>query len=332
MIIEFPRDSNEWYILRCDEHGVRFKTNVLLGAAKHLGGDEHGGMLRSDADSVRLLGIKVRNCNAELAEKNNHVFRQAQHQPSQRGKVDQSPATSPTRHTQRGTSGRKRTRRTENTPPGDGTDREDEREEETPAAGAEGEEKTAFEGITSAVAGEMYRGLWKPTRTWYVVLILPMGKFNTVGLSGNADMRRLGYIPKCYRSDPRSKTILGWEDGFKDGGPHVTKRKFPVMYFARDEYEPLGSDIPELPQGSNFGWMESKNLRPFDFDDPGCRGVAGYGAARGFSARLLALGQKDGQPDAQPEQALQEQAPRKEAQRGQNAPTGDHGQSAGTFF
>src|ERR1700709_1412728 len=35
-IVEFPKDADKWYILRCDVHKMHFGQSPILGAAKHL--------------------------------------------------------------------------------------------------------------------------------------------------------------------------------------------------------------------------------------------------------------------------------------------------------
>ena len=65
------------------------------------------------------------------------------------------------------------------------------------------------------------------------------GSLSAVGMSGEiADTDLVDYIPRCYRSDRLTKNILGWQTCFEDGGPKVTKRRFPVMYFSKDRYMP----------------------------------------------------------------------------------------------
>ena len=76
-IVEYPKGSNEWYILCCDEHSVHFGANPLQGASKHLNGKKHG-YQRKDFDlAVQMLGVLVLNCDAEKAKLNNLMFGRA---------------------------------------------------------------------------------------------------------------------------------------------------------------------------------------------------------------------------------------------------------------
>ena len=216
MILEYPKGSGKWYILRCDKHKAHFKLNTLLGAARHLASDEHGRLRRDDALSVKLLGTRIRHCNPELAEKNNHAFRVAH----LNGAGGTKQTDRPTHHTQLATGAQGNFKSEGNT---------------SPAGGADQQRREAFDGITQPVVGRIYRGYWKTNRTWYAVLLLPTGGFDAVGMSSKiADTDLVEYIPRCYRSNRRTKEILGWETGFEDGGPYVTRRRFRRKYSALD--------------------------------------------------------------------------------------------------
>src|SRR5262249_18284492 len=125
--------------------------------------------------------------------------------------------------------------------------------------GSNSEDTSIAEGIINPVVGRIYRALWKTTGAWYAVLLLPTGSFEPVGMTGEiADTDLVTYIPTCFRSNKRAKKILGWSTGFEDGGPLVSKRRFPVMYFAADHYVPSNEGIPEFPEGSTFGWLDAQ--------------------------------------------------------------------------
>lgn len=77
IIVEYPAQSGEYYILRCDQHGVHFNLNPLAGAAKHLHSAQHGHMSKERAQAVDLLGYRVIDCTNELLEKNNDMVKKA---------------------------------------------------------------------------------------------------------------------------------------------------------------------------------------------------------------------------------------------------------------
>ncbi|KAK7997611.1 hypothetical protein PG989_005651 [Apiospora arundinis] len=88
MIIQYPPESDRWYLLRCDDHGLHFNQNPLHGAARHMRAAEHRGPKRhldintlKDADSwslaIQTMGLRVSNCDATKAQQNNTAFTQA---------------------------------------------------------------------------------------------------------------------------------------------------------------------------------------------------------------------------------------------------------------
>lgn len=77
IIVEYPPDSNKWYILRCDEHVVHFGLKPLLGAAKHLHSSQHSNLSKHHSLAVDLLGILVQDCDAEKVAKNNAMVAKA---------------------------------------------------------------------------------------------------------------------------------------------------------------------------------------------------------------------------------------------------------------
>lgn len=260
-IIEYPKDSGSWYILRCDLH-CHFGRNPLQGAMKHLNGKRHGNLPKDGATAIEKLGIRVRNCDAEKAESNNLVFNRALdagYQPF-RTKPDQlshpetgeQPGSAPDKasHDHRPTMPRK---------------------------------QGAFEGFTDPAVGELYRVWYR--RAYYAVLMLPTGSFESVGMVGSiAETGLAAHIPTCYLSNKQEKKIHGWADDYKNGGSLIRQRKFPVMYLD-------GLDVPldgkfGIPKGNLFSWVPARDLRPFNLDDPECQSVHGFGAAQAFCQRM----------------------------------------------
>jgi hypothetical protein len=129
-----------------------------------------------------------------------------------------------------------------------------------PAPGAAPEQ--TFKGITNAVAGELYRGFWRSSRQWYVVMVLGWGHQLVCGM--DKDLQSIGLtvakgrsarvsVPKCYVLDDAGTSIADWAPGYEDGGPLVHKRNFPVLFFDNER---------------SVAWLPAKALAPFDPDDP----------------------------------------------------------------
>ena len=85
IIVEFPRGSDMFYILRCNECNIPpfAPTAPLMAAAKHLDSPRHGNLDRSNDTAIKRLGIRVLHCTKELAEENNEAYRRwiAVHDP-----------------------------------------------------------------------------------------------------------------------------------------------------------------------------------------------------------------------------------------------------------
>ncbi|KAF4997708.1 hypothetical protein FDECE_12015 [Fusarium decemcellulare] len=71
IIVQWPPDQGDWFIIRCDEHDFNFKNNPFIGAVSHLRGKGHGKTSSDYNTVVQLFGTKVEACNEDLAQKNN---------------------------------------------------------------------------------------------------------------------------------------------------------------------------------------------------------------------------------------------------------------------
>ncbi len=262
-IVEYPKASNKWYILCCDEHSVHFGANPLQGSSKHLNGKKHG-YQRKDFDlAVQMLGILVLNCDAEKAKQNNLMFGRA-------WDAGYRPL---------GAHGPKASRTLEKTQDGTSHDRQSSVPTTTPARQ---EKPKCFEGVTEPTVGEIYRVWYKPKHAYYSALMLPTGSFDPVGMAGGISETGLAScVPACYHSARKTKVILGWAEGYEDGGPRVHRRRFPMMFFDDNLIIPLEGDLG-IPEGKLFSWVFAKDLRPFNLDD---QSVHGSRAARAFCQR-----------------------------------------------
>jgi hypothetical protein len=163
---------------------------------------------------------------------------------------------------------------------------------ESPAAHLKTQKRKPFDGITDPVVGGLYLGFWRSRSAkyqtgWYPVVVLPTGDFEPVGMRGKiADTDLVKHIPVCYKSE--KKSILGWAGGYEDGGPFITKRKFPVMWFEDGQVFPPGEKL-DIPFGNYFAWLSASLFRPFALFGPDARAVGGYDSAESFSERLAAI-------------------------------------------
>ncbi|KAJ3534027.1 hypothetical protein NM208_g7718 [Fusarium decemcellulare] len=178
LIAQYPARTGEWYILECKEHGKHFVNNPVLGAAKHLAGLDHG-LTREHSLAVRMLGTRVLNCNATLAEKNNAVARDAFSK-----QLGLPPRT-------RDPNKRTRLPLTESDRPLDhhGGQTQSQESTEMPIPG----------GIVYPVIGEIYAARYPRIRFLYPVLVLPWSSFEH--FKWKASLLRL--TPRCYLFDKK---------------------------------------------------------------------------------------------------------------------------------
>ncbi|KAH7013158.1 hypothetical protein EDB80DRAFT_709432 [Ilyonectria destructans] len=236
--------NGEWYILMCEEHGMIFTTNrPTRGAGVHLDSEAHGRLGRSEQQAIDQLGIRVRNCNALCAERNNEVAREAfknGHRNPTKARVfhressDDSDAFRPTRSSRN--------------------------EESSNANSTSRRTRGEFVGVVDPVPGEIYLGYYNQ---WYAVLVLPSvaveGAVYT-GLPGtiqDKDMDFMDDVPQCFVLDPQTGA-LKWQKGYEDGGKSVTERQFPTVFF----------DVADFSNKNSIAWLPAKDLRAMDVHGP----------------------------------------------------------------
>ncbi|KPM43285.1 hypothetical protein AK830_g3269 [Neonectria ditissima] len=239
--------QDEWYIIKCDEHGLTFEDNPMHAAAKHLSGAEHNHMTKEHYLAIRHLGVKVLNCSEELAEQNNEVTLEA----LRRG---YKPVTS--------TAEAKRLKRhtVHDLLPVQSELEEEfycEKEETVTISRDDRMARKEFEGITNPTAGDIYRGVHYSSNFWYAVLVLPgVATDKDVDIGVSATIQDLGLtesLPPCCDFDVKTG-VLTWKKDYEDGGPSINQRQFPVMYF----------DGVEFPSKHSVGWVKAKDLRTVD--------------------------------------------------------------------
>lgn len=159
-IVEFPKQSKKWYILRCDEHDMNFGDHPFSSAGCHIDSEAHGCIPRSHERCISELGVLVLDCTPRRAKRNNKAYREVLkggYEPKQwNTQLDRSHRSRTARIRNHGSTGTK--------PNHTGS---------RPA-----ELVKPFEGIVNPIPGEVYQGAQqRPGRMeaqWCLVVCLPL--------------------------------------------------------------------------------------------------------------------------------------------------------------
>lgn len=247
-IFAWPKDSDDWYIVRCDEHQVHFNNgNPIHGAAKHVHSPQHGHLEKRHDLAMEICGHLVVGCNAELADRNNREFERAL-------KEDKYQVFNMNLLTKEGR------RRLTDGPVLKADTVGSPQRPDSPTKKVLKSPVKAESTITRPEECKFYLGFWAPTKKWYMLIVLPIrpdGSLREVGLKETLQQTDLmSNVPKCYRSDRISLRIIGWQPAYSDGGAKADKREYPVMFF----------DSPK--QKHSVGWLPATKLRPVDLSNP----------------------------------------------------------------
>lgn len=289
MIVQYPPESDRWYILRCDVHGLHFNQNPLHGAARHMRATEHHGPKRhldintlKAADSwslaIQTIGLRVLDCDTTKAQQNNAVFTQALDAGYKPLRPDSSKQLAPSKETCQILSRSQPALRKQEVV-GDASGL---------ATRAESEENDG-EFITHPLEGKPYLGYWHSGsrgQGWYALVVLPLGSFDEIGLHGSfLETELTKSIPACY--DRRNPTVLQWAEGYRAGERLVTNRRFPVMWFLDDQSFPLRKDMM-APTPAWYNWLPASDLRPFSAvcGTDGNKRPSGYKSALEYAKQL----------------------------------------------
>ncbi|KAG6361260.1 hypothetical protein INS49_009484 [Diaporthe citri] len=249
-IFEYKTGSGNWYIVKCDEHGVHFKFgNPVHGAAKHVHSPQHDMQPKTHDLAIEICGYLVTDCNAELAKLNNDEYQRAVaedgYEPYNRNLL--------TKEGRQRTDNHKKQPKTEREGGeihvnGDLTSSKPHKvREQKPAA-----------SITVPKDCHFYQGLWQSNKKWYSLVVLPIrpdGSLREVGLKERfQELPLMQTVPKCYRVDRVSLQIKGWQPAYEDGEAKAKKREYPVMFFDRTPW--------------SLGWLPAQKLQELDLDNP----------------------------------------------------------------
>ncbi|KAK2770525.1 hypothetical protein CKAH01_14713 [Colletotrichum kahawae] len=250
---------------RCDKHGVHFRQNALIAAAKHLNSALHGFLKKDFRQAIELLGIRVSNCTDALAKLNNDCVRHAFDMGYKPMNLLRS----------RYYASNHRSRHDTPTP-------SPERSMSLPAVSRQiPETERALEDVLNPTPGELYWANCPKANKASVAMALGWKALSMCGrnemfcdLALHKEMPR----PRCYEFDDEG--IVGWAAGYRDGESLVSSREVPVM-----RCESNGED--------SFMWTSVQLLTLFRLDDPDrrCDADAGelrtrqvYARARGFES------------------------------------------------
>lgn len=238
IIVKGSEPFNGWYILRCDRHNQYFRRAPVHGASRHL--CEFHGLPSRHNRSIEMLGVRVRNCNRELADKNNAAAEKTwtprKQASAKKGKKSLASLA-------------KKPVPSNPSPP---------KQQPLPSLAPV---PSNDNGIIDPVEGDLYSVFCPDGNRFLPALMLRMGNFDGLGVEGSIWLEhgRLG-VPGCYITDTKKLTFSKWTPGcgYEDGGFNVRERMFPVMYF----------DGSEFPSNTSVGWAAAKNLRVLDYADP----------------------------------------------------------------
>ncbi|KAI1827081.1 hypothetical protein F4861DRAFT_495194 [Xylaria intraflava] len=263
-IIEYPPNSDQWYILMCEVHQVRFTQRPLFGAGKHLNGQNHGFQSRSDKRGIiNTLGYRVLGCNRELAALNNEAVKKAfedgyipmgikkpyvgvaAKRGLQSGNAAYVADTTAVSKGNRTLTKRRRRRVYTSVKAQPGLFPMD-----------------PSHIITNPKTFHVYYCYWRAEKGMCPVLILGWNDQKQGGLEHNLAGtglldRKTSRPPNCYiyeaTNDGVCGSIIAWAPGFEDGGPKVRRRRFPVMFFDKQQ---------------SVAWVSAKALSRFPLFDP----------------------------------------------------------------
>ncbi|KAM7214402.1 hypothetical protein V8F06_010240 [Rhypophila decipiens] len=259
-IVEFPKESGKWYILRCLEHNMHFFRGALQAGAKHLNSGCHNGPRKQDR-AFEMFHVQVLNCDAAKAEKNNLAVKEAAKSGYEYPRAA-------------------RTRKAR------GAQRRRPRPTGTIIANLNTRHSPAVQATMDPTVGEVYKISW--LRQPALAVVLPMANLSVIGMTGPA-VTALGFtIPRCYRFLKMTKTY-GWENNYRDGQERVRNRKYPILAFCRGVEIPKFPEPFALPLGIEcYDFLKRSKLTMVNMDDPEVREIESYKAAKAFHERMKA--------------------------------------------
>ncbi|KAM0344767.1 hypothetical protein ACHAPU_007140 [Fusarium lateritium] len=223
----------QWYIVECKKHRMRFLKQTLKAAGRHLNGGKHRLENPGHEGIIRELGTQVLNCNQRLSMINNEVTEREVAIISSPRELAQRPSyehyaqpDSDARPNAQNCTHNQATR-----------------------------SSNGMSGIDPQ-PGEVYSAYWKKSKKWFAVLILPWGSFGRFGWNmsfKNTELAKM--VPRCYLYNPETtRGTPEWAEDYRPGGPSFANRKYPVHFF----------DQPEFPGKYSLRWVTASDLKLYD--------------------------------------------------------------------
>lgn len=245
----------------------------MAGAVRHLAGGTHG-PVSTRADAIRLLGIRVENCNREKANLNNVVV-----------------ATARTKGYIPFKAKKDRVKRAKRLTMAPSSSVQPEVSIYNDAPNKENSSDSSF----YPRPGEIYQVHLGASDGWYAAVVLPTGNFDSISLSASFSDTYLAHsIPECYLFNKLIREIYGWKQGFEDGGSSINRRIFPVMcpgsrYISEDGH--FG-----LPEDAKYAWLPASLLKSLDLKSESSNLIYGCKSAREFYTRMIRQSKGQMQP------------------------------------
>ncbi|KAL6355600.1 hypothetical protein LRP88_11202 [Fusarium phalaenopsidis] len=241
IIVQYPPDYGQWYIIRCRRHNINFKENPLKAASRQICQSKHPNMPRNYVSVIKMMGYRVVDCDEDLAEQNNAVAREAfgiRSQPRSADSIEVGYDTI--------------------APVPEEPLRDDDGDYEAEGSGeftpqiSSSTRRRSIMAITDPTVGEVYQVYWRMLKIWTAAIVLPLENLERFGVEDSIEsLGLLKSLPSCYTYDSLAKTFQ-WSKGYEAGGKCVSNREFPVMFFN-------GSPCPD---GSEVAWVSAKDLNP----------------------------------------------------------------------
>lgn len=250
-IVEYPRKSGEYYVLRCNQCKIPpfAPRDPLRAARKHLDTEAHGYLHRSNENAIEQLGIRVVGCSEPLADKNNKEYIEwfvreypQRSNSNKRKKKDE-------KRTSREFSGDTAFQE-HSTTPGD--------------TSANKRQRITHVQPADVQAGKLFCCDNKKGIYMSVVVILPMFTdwpewkievLDSTESIGWWETPQLKPPKDCFEFVSGVDAPRGWKPDYRDDGPRVSERLYPAIYIEGDRWDTSCTALD---------YVELGELRPFE--------------------------------------------------------------------
>lgn len=212
---------------------------------------------------IKHFGIQVRDCTEALATKNNAVtvaaFRANKKANAGARAVQPIAGVAQPEHDKVGV----QTRRS--------------------APSAKEKDISRSDVLLDPIPGNIYTVRWGKAKKCWAALLLPTENLKSVGISMTlGDLELTDPVPDCYTYDEDTGG-LDWADGYEEGGAHVDKRKYPVLYF----------DQRDFPRRAQSDWVKADKLEPYDAQTASAAGIPHTEKVREYIQRREKMAAED---------------------------------------